>query len=100
MTKTIIVSSPGKLIIGGEHAVVYGRRALVTSIGMRLYMQLTEDKQSNQKLLHISFEDIKKDYSIDLVHSKQFYPIEIQAIIYVYNHFQCSHSIQLNVHSE
>jgi mevalonate kinase len=34
--KSIIVSAPGKLVVFGEHAVVYGRPCIVTAVGQRM----------------------------------------------------------------
>jgi mevalonate kinase len=38
---TVCVSAPGKLMLLGEHAVVFGRPCLVTAVDARLHMTLT-----------------------------------------------------------
>src|SRR5688572_29300492 len=36
MSQKITVSAPGKLMLFGEHAVVYGRPCIVTAVGQRM----------------------------------------------------------------
>ena len=45
---TLSYSAPGKIILSGEHAVVYGKPALVSAIDIRLTASIIEGK--NKKL--------------------------------------------------
>ena len=43
--KQIIVSAPGKIHLMGEHAVVYGKPALLSAVNLRTTVSLTENKK-------------------------------------------------------
>lgn len=47
--KNISYSAPGKVILSGEHAVVYGKPALVCSINKRLTVTISQAKKDQKK---------------------------------------------------
>jgi len=54
--KKVKASAPGKLILSGEHAVVYGKPEIITAINHRLRVTLKERKKESQALTFISKE--------------------------------------------
>ena len=52
----MLVSAPGKIILFGEHSVVYGKGAIASAIDLRTY---TEGKLLNEKTIKIHANDLK-----------------------------------------
>ncbi len=82
----ITVSSPGKIHLLGEHAVVYGKPALLAAIDKRVYVRIKNQergsKNKNKLLIHSAYGDklirqaidiFKKAFSLDSLP-----PIEIE----------------------
>lgn len=60
MKKRIIYSSPGKVILSGEHAVVWGKPAIVCAIDLRLKFTLWEcDKKNVDKTMSLLSQKVK-----------------------------------------
>lgn len=63
--RALSVSAPGKLILMGEHAVVYGRPALVAAIDLRLRVKLSPadhvilDLPGLGRREHLSWEEVR-----------------------------------------
>lgn len=61
MKNQITVSAPGKLMLFGEHAVVYGKPSIVTSVNQRLSLKVSK---INETILKLNAPDVDiKDYS-------------------------------------
>lgn len=67
MLRKVKVSAPGKIILSGEHAVVYGYPAILAAIDRRLSIEVSKGKKSEnlslegKKLLEFALNEINKD---------------------------------------
>lgn len=62
MAPSFIVSAPGKVIVFGEHAVVYGQPAMAAAISLRSYLLVTALSKS-KRTVTLVFPDIGLDHT-------------------------------------
>ncbi|KAG4101312.1 mevalonate kinase-like protein [Neocallimastix lanati (nom. inval.)] len=61
--KTVITSAPGKVIVFGEHAVVYGKTAIAGSLGLRCYAKV---EKINKNIVCLNLPDLKMEKSFPI----------------------------------
>jgi len=75
MIKMIKVSAPGKLMLFGEHAVVYNRPCIVTAVNHRISASI-EEIDDNKIILNAPDVDIK-DYKVSLDDLEKEHPRKV-----------------------
>ncbi|CAH2052641.1 unnamed protein product, partial [Iphiclides podalirius] len=56
--KSIKVSAPGKVIIHGEHSVLYGKTALAVALGLRSTVAIKELPPTDDPKIHVEFPNV------------------------------------------
>jgi len=71
--KKVTVSAPGKVILLGEHAVVYGKPAIISAINMRLTVTVSDSKEpeiiaeEGKEYIHHILTSVGKHLKIDSI---------------------------------
>ena len=65
MNPAFMTSAPGKVIVYGEHAVVYGKAAMAAAISLRSYLLVTTLSKS-QRTISLRFPDIGFSHTWDI----------------------------------
>ncbi|OGG03909.1 mevalonate kinase [Candidatus Gottesmanbacteria bacterium RBG_16_37_8] len=102
MTDQAIASAPGKLMLLGEHAVVYGSPCLVASINKRITVFI---KRLTVNKLHLSLPDLKFDKKFNLrdlyIHSSPHQAVfVISAVSHFFHYFRKQSGLSIKTKSD
>ncbi|EDV22636.1 uncharacterized protein TRIADDRAFT_59088 [Trichoplax adhaerens] len=75
MLRSCIVSAPGKVILNGEHAVVYGKNAIAASLGLRTIAHFTPATDENSIIIELPDISIKRKWSCDTIAAALHLPL-------------------------
>lgn len=93
----MIISSPGKLMLFGEHAVVYDRHCLVAAINERLEISVEE---LSQKKLLVDFASVHHEIKIDDIKLNNLHELFkfVEAVVFnFYKQYQIQTGVKIKV---
>lgn len=101
--KTVKVSAPGKLMLFGEHSVVYGKPCVVTAVNQRIFVKIT--KTENDIILINAPEVNVKNYSIKVsdlgaVEYQKEVKFVLKAVENFFKKYKVSSGLKISTHSE
>ena len=88
----IKVSAPGKLMLFGEHAVVYNRPCLVAAVNQRLFVDV--EKHSENKILIDAPEMKISDFSVSLADLDKEQPKEVRFVLEAVKNFFRKYNVE------
>lgn len=95
----VTVSAPGKVILFGEHAVVYGKPSLAGAIDKRTYVTLEGRNDSNISISS-NMEPYRISFSIDDLGSVEGFPYVRKAIELAFEHIGKRSGLDIEISSE
>lgn len=101
--KKIIVSAPGKLMLFGEHAVVYGHPCLVTAVNQRMYVrvEILDEEQFQLDAKDVKIKNYKKYLSQlgkgEIPDAAKFVEVAVKNF---YEKFRLRNGIKVTTYSE
>lgn len=79
------VSAPGKLMLFGEHAVVYGKPCIVTAVNHRISVSI--EKRNDENIIINAPEMNIKDYSLSIENLNKEHPKEVKFVLIAIKNF-------------
>lgn len=62
----VVVSAPGKVILHGEHSVVYGKLAIAGSLGLRTRVELEEVEGRSKIGVELRALGLEQSYDLEV----------------------------------
>ena len=102
MKNKVVVSAPGKLMLFGEHAVIYGKPCIVTAVNQRIetVIETTQGEFIKLSALDVNLKSFKAKYSTDLGKLPKGAKFVFASIKNFYKKFNVSSGLRIRTKSD